>query len=107
MRDETALRRHLVLLRTLSSRRYGLTIQEMADESGVAAKTIRRDLDLFRSLGFDLEESVGEFGRKTWKITTGSNPVEASSRGLLLIRPTLADRTAVAPTVRKRNLAAC
>jgi predicted DNA-binding transcriptional regulator YafY len=73
MRDEPALRRQWILLSALSARHYGLTVQEMVTESGVAAKTIRRDLDLFRSLGFPLEESVGEFGRKTWKIGQGGS----------------------------------
>lgn len=73
MRDEPALRRQWILLRTLSAQRFGLTIQEMVTESGVAAKTIRRDLELFRSLGFPLEETVGEFGRKTWKIVSSES----------------------------------
>ncbi|AGA24813.1 helix-turn-helix transcriptional regulator [Singulisphaera acidiphila] len=73
MRDEPALRRQWILLRALSAQRFGLTIQEMVTESGVAAKTIRRDLELFRSLGFPLEETVGEFGRKTWKIVSSES----------------------------------
>jgi predicted DNA-binding transcriptional regulator YafY len=40
----------------------------MAGEAGVTEKTIRRDLDLFRSVGFPLEEEAGEFGRKTWRM---------------------------------------
>jgi proteasome accessory factor B len=49
----------------------GLSIHEMADEAGVSQRTIRRDLELFRSVGFPLEEAVGEFGRKTWTIKPG------------------------------------
>jgi predicted DNA-binding transcriptional regulator YafY len=45
----------------------------MAADAEVAEKTIRRDLDLFRSLGFPLEETVGEFGRKTWRIIGSGN----------------------------------
>ncbi len=57
MRDERALRRQWILLCALSAHRYGLTIQDMVAESGVARanETIRRDLDLFRKLGFPLE----------------------------------------------------
>ena len=44
--------------------RHGLTIREMAADTGVGPKTIRRDLDLFRALGFPLEEATGEFGEK-------------------------------------------
>jgi predicted DNA-binding transcriptional regulator YafY len=47
-----------------------LTIREMAADAGVGLQTIRRDLDLFRDLGFPLEEMTGEFGRKTWVMKT-------------------------------------
>lgn len=45
-------------------------MREMAGDLGVSEKTIRRDLGLFRDLGFPLEEVVGEFGRKTWRIVS-------------------------------------
>jgi predicted DNA-binding transcriptional regulator YafY len=59
MRDETCLRR------------LGLSIRQMADEVGVTQRTIRRDLEVFRDVGFPLEEAVGEFGRKAWTIKAG------------------------------------
>ena len=68
MRPETSLQRQWILPRALSSRHYGLTVQEMANELDVNEKTIRRDLDLCRRLRFPLEEDVGIFGRKTWRI---------------------------------------
>jgi predicted DNA-binding transcriptional regulator YafY len=75
MRDEPALRRQWALICALTSRRRPLTVREMAGEAGVSLKTVRRDLELFRSVGFPLEESTGEYGRKTWKITgTGGGP---------------------------------
>jgi hypothetical protein len=67
MRDENGLRRQWALLRALASRRFGLSIRDM----GVTERTIHRDLDLFRGVGFPLEEAVGEFGRKTWTIKAG------------------------------------
>ncbi len=39
-------------------RRYGVTIKELAEDSGVSEKTIRRDLETFRAVGFPLEEIV-------------------------------------------------
>ena len=65
------------MLKTLSSRRHGLTVKEMAAEAGVCEKTIRRDLDLFRSVGFPVEETVGERGRKSWRMkeTWGQPPL--------------------------------
>ena len=58
--------RQWTLLRALSSRVEGLTIKEMAKELEVSEKTIRRDLETFRSVGFPLQENVGRFGRKRW-----------------------------------------
>ncbi len=69
MRDEIGLRRQWALLRALSSRRSGVSVREMAAELGVADRTIRRDLETFRSVGFALvEEVVNDFGRKAWRI---------------------------------------
>lgn len=67
-RDETCLRRQWSLLRALSVARRGLTLRQMAAELGVTERTIRRDMDVFRTVGFPLEEEVGDFGRKAWRI---------------------------------------
>jgi predicted DNA-binding transcriptional regulator YafY len=74
MPDATPIKRQWTLLRSLSSRQYGLTVREMAAEAGVNAKTIRRDLDLFRAIGVVLEETTGDFGLKRWKIRSWSQP---------------------------------
>jgi predicted DNA-binding transcriptional regulator YafY len=71
MRDENCLRRQWTLLRALTSRHMGLTIRQMADEVGVTGRTIRRDLVVFRDVGFPLVEEIGEFGLKTWRIRGG------------------------------------
>jgi predicted DNA-binding transcriptional regulator YafY len=73
MRDDSSLRRQWILLRSLTASRLGLTVREMATEAGVNDKTIRRDLDSFQRVGFPLEETVGEFGRKKWKISGHGN----------------------------------
>src|SRR4051812_5943543 len=73
MPEEPPLRRQWILLKALASRHYGLTVRGMAAEVGVSEKTIRRDLDTFRSVGFPLEETVGEYGRKTWRIKEDGN----------------------------------
>jgi len=68
MPEMPSLVRQWVLLRTLCSRRYGVTIREMVDETGVSEKTIRRDLKTFEQAGFPVVESVGDHGRKQWRI---------------------------------------
>ena len=54
----------------LSSRHYGMTVKEMAEEIGAGEKTVRRYLQTFQEAGFPLAEVDGEFGRKTWRLTT-------------------------------------
>jgi predicted DNA-binding transcriptional regulator YafY len=74
MPDATPIKRQWTLLRSLSSRQYGLTVREMAAEAGVNDKTIRRDLELFRAIGVPLEETAGDFGRKRWRIKSWNQP---------------------------------
>ena len=71
MADQLPLVRQWVLLRTLCSRHFGVTIKDMVHELNVGEKTIRRDLETFRAAGFPLKEVKGEFGRKTWHIDAG------------------------------------
>lgn len=68
MAHESPLVRQWILLKTLSSRRYGATVQEMAAELGVSEKTIRRDLEAFKTAGLPLEEQTCEHGRKKWRL---------------------------------------
>ncbi|MBW3600763.1 MAG: WYL domain-containing protein [Planctomycetes bacterium] len=56
------------LLKMLSMRRFGVTLKEMSEHAGVDEKTIRRDLKLFRDLGFPLAEEAGDYNRKRWRV---------------------------------------
>ena len=58
--------RQWTLLRALSRRPDGLTVKQMAEESGVSQKTIRRDLETFQEVGFPVRQTTGQFGRKQW-----------------------------------------
>ncbi len=63
------------ILRALGARRYGATVQELAEEHGVSQKTIRRDLILLRELGFPIAAREGRHGRNHWVAqTNGSLP---------------------------------
>jgi proteasome accessory factor B len=68
MAERSPLIRQWILLRTLSSRHCGATIKELVDELGVSEKTIHRDLETFATVGFPLEETVEQFGRKKWRL---------------------------------------
>ncbi|HVX14812.1 MAG TPA: transcriptional regulator [Pirellulales bacterium] len=65
--------RQWLLLKTLAARHYGVAVRELAEELDVAEKTIRRDIDTLRGVGFRLEETVGERGRKVWKLPAGTS----------------------------------
>ena len=52
MTEQGPLVRQWILLRTLSARRCGVTVNEMAEESSVSEKTVRRDLEAFQTAGF-------------------------------------------------------
>ena len=64
--DLPPLRRQWLILRTLSVRRFGATVRELANEYGVSQKTVRRDLIALRDLGFSIREREGAHGRKHW-----------------------------------------
>ena len=76
MSADSPLVRQWILLRTLCARRYGSTVKELAEEMDVSEKTIRRDLEVFMAAGFPLEETVGDFGRKSWCISQTKNQPE-------------------------------
>lgn len=73
MPDDAPLLRQWTLLRLLSGRLRGGAVKELAREANVSEKTIRRDLDLFRSVGFPIREEVVEHGKKCWRIDSRWN----------------------------------
>jgi len=68
MSDTTPMMRQWLLLNQLSARRNGATVRELADEHAVDLKTIRRDIDALRRVGFKLEERVIDQGCKVWRL---------------------------------------
>lgn len=66
MSELQPLERQWTILQTLSARRYGATVRELADEHGVSLKTIRRDLVLLQNLGFPVSPQAGSRGRNHW-----------------------------------------
>ncbi len=68
MSDETPITRQWRLLQLLSARRNGATVRDIAEEMDVVDKTVRRDLQFLTRIGFPLIESVGDHGRKSWKL---------------------------------------
>lgn len=71
MSDLRQLERQWMVLKMLSARHYGVTLRELAEETSVSEKTIRRDLQLLARVGFPVNEAVGEHGRKHWQMKNG------------------------------------
>lgn len=66
------LRRHLLLIQHLHSRRNGVTVNELVDELEAGDKTIRRDLQFLKDEGFPLVSETREYGKKYWRLTRAS-----------------------------------
>lgn len=67
------LERQWIIFRTLISRRYGVTVKDLAEDLSVSLKTIRRDLELLRNLGFPIAPRAGSHGRNHWIAEAGGN----------------------------------
>jgi len=78
MADTTPMLRQWMLLRILGARRYGVTLREMAEETGVSQKTIGRDLKLLQQVGFQVSKLVSDHGRKHWKLQAANGSAEFS-----------------------------
>ena len=68
MPDQPAMMRQWILLRSLAARRHGATLRDLAADAAVSQKTILRDLELLRRLGFPLVFETAQHGQKRWKL---------------------------------------
>lgn len=68
------------LLELLASAPDGITVKEFAEATGTCDKTVRRDLSLLRQVGFDLKETVGPLGRKSWRVRRPFGKVRSPRR---------------------------
>ncbi|MEX1028040.1 MAG: WYL domain-containing protein [Candidatus Paceibacterota bacterium] len=73
MEAPAALDRQLRLLRMLTSRQNGMSVDDLIAETGVSTKTIRRDLERLRAVGFPLNAEVETHGRKRWRMAGDSS----------------------------------
>ena len=68
MAQSDVLYRQWNLLRSMSRSSAGFSIDDLARENQVGVRTIRRDLLTLVRVGFPLQETVGRFGRKMWRV---------------------------------------
>lgn len=66
MDSTKAIERQWLILRALSTRRFGMSVKELANEHQVGLKTIRRDLATLQRLGFPIAAVSGAHGRNHW-----------------------------------------
>jgi predicted DNA-binding transcriptional regulator YafY len=78
MASGSALLRQWTLLRALCAQPGGATIRELMQELGASEKTVRRDLETFQAVGFPLQETVEEYGRKRWSLDPAKTPPSLS-----------------------------
>ena len=77
--DYPAVVRQWTLLQSLSNRHYGMTLQEMSDETGVTTRTIRRDLALLQEVGFPVSENhKSDHGRRHWQLDPSAKKISLS-----------------------------
>ena len=65
MNENRLIQRVFSLLGQLKKPR---TVQDLADESELNPKTIRRELVRLQRLGFDVRSKTEIYGRKTWQV---------------------------------------
>jgi predicted DNA-binding transcriptional regulator YafY len=87
MSEEPSLLRKWTLLCTLSARRQGATLRELAGDAGVSSKTILRDLEMLREQRFPLVHATSDHGRNHWKLDR--------AKGLLQIQFTVEEAAAL------------
>ncbi len=56
------------ILKLLTCSPKGYTVKELVALSGMSEKTVRRDLIFLQTSGFEMAETVGDYGRKRWRI---------------------------------------
>ncbi len=81
MADHKQIVRQWMLLRRLCRSRRGYTVDQLAEQFRVSVKTVRRDLELLRSVGFLLRCRRGAHGKQWWSIEP---PPEANLLGFTL-----------------------
>ena len=70
-KEGSPLPRQWKLLEQLSTKKA--TIKELIKATGMSEKTVRRDIITLREVGFDVVETIGEYGRKYWSLLNPFN----------------------------------
>lgn len=66
-----SITRQWEILKTLQQHRVGVSLRELADRVGYGARTIQRDIRVLRNVGFPIEHTDDEFGKRFWRMPSG------------------------------------
>ena len=94
------------LLALLSADAEPATVYELADRLAVSVKTIRRDLALFKQLGFDIDATENEFGLQYWRIRSRFDTLRGKRRQYRALSESLAVVVGQAQAIGDARLAA-
>lgn len=100
------LLRQWKLLEQLSSDAEGATVYELARRLGVSDKTVRRDLAIFKRIGFNVDATETEFGLKYWRIQPRFETLRGKRRQYRAIRDSLSLLIEQAKTIGDQGLVA-
>ena len=66
MAISSQLSRQWQLMRILENFRFGISVDELAQKVECSRRTVERDLDVLRQLGFPISAETKDFGKKFW-----------------------------------------
>jgi proteasome accessory factor B len=73
MADSTQLLRQWKMLQSLSRHRHGLSLKDLAHDFEASERTILRDLNLLKRVGFPLLNDTARHGKNLWRINRDDN----------------------------------
>lgn len=85
MSDSLQLLRQWKLLQRLSDEQNGVLLSQLASELSVSTRTVRRDLSVLQSVGFPVEEQLGERGVKRWRMQSLSPQLQVGYADLISV----------------------
>jgi predicted DNA-binding transcriptional regulator YafY len=85
MSESKQLSRQWRLLKNLADSRIGIPLLTLAAEYEVSDRTIHRDLAVLQSVGFPIEEIVGDHGLKRWRMRPFSEQMNFNYTDLISI----------------------
>ncbi len=85
MSESPQLLRQWKLLQMLADSHIGIPLTDLATQFEVSDRSIRRDLAVLQTAGFDIQEVVGDRNLKRWKMTPFSEQLQFNYADLIAV----------------------